>query len=67
MDSEVQKAALLSHTMAAYISTLNKSLVDHVATQLVSDTSLWLSKIFRYICIGSFKTIVLLVILIPLM
>lgn len=51
MDSEVQRAALLSHTMAAYISTLNKSLVRRVAMQLVSDTTLWLSEIFRYMCI----------------
>lgn len=48
MDSEVQKAALLSHTMAAYISTLNKSLVRRIAMQLVSDTNLWLSEIFSF-------------------
>ncbi|GFS50973.1 pyridoxal-dependent decarboxylase domain-containing protein 1 [Trichonephila inaurata madagascariensis] len=48
INSEVQKAALLSHTFAAYISTLDKNLVCRIAMQIVSDTSLWLSKIFRF-------------------
>ncbi|KAG8188929.1 hypothetical protein JTE90_014981 [Oedothorax gibbosus] len=46
--SEVQKAALLSHTFAAYLHSLNRGLVCRVATQVVSDTSLWLGKIFRF-------------------
>ncbi|XP_054710839.1 pyridoxal-dependent decarboxylase domain-containing protein 1-like [Uloborus diversus] len=48
MNSDVQKAALVSHTLAAYISTMNKSIVHRIAMQLVSDTSLWISKIFRF-------------------
>ncbi|XP_035209564.1 pyridoxal-dependent decarboxylase domain-containing protein 1-like isoform X2 [Stegodyphus dumicola] len=48
IDSEVQKAALFSHTLAAYISTMSINLVCRITMQMVSDTSLWISKTFRF-------------------
>ncbi|XP_042910971.1 pyridoxal-dependent decarboxylase domain-containing protein 1 isoform X2 [Parasteatoda tepidariorum] len=56
INSEVQKAALLSHTVSAYLSMLDKDVICRVAMQVVSDTNLWISKIFRfYDCLTYFS------------
>ncbi|KAM9457863.1 pyridoxal-dependent decarboxylase domain-containing protein 1 isoform 2-T4 [Clarias gariepinus] len=40
--------ALLGHSLAAYISTLDKERVRKLTTRILSDTTLWLCRLFRY-------------------
>ncbi|XP_062874851.1 pyridoxal-dependent decarboxylase domain-containing protein 1 [Trichomycterus rosablanca] len=40
--------ALLGHSLAAYISILDKERVRKVTTRILSDTTLWLCRLFRY-------------------
>lgn len=46
--NDVRKVALLSHTIAAYVSTLDSSLLRGIAIQIVSDATLWISRLFRF-------------------
>ncbi|XP_010607028.1 pyridoxal-dependent decarboxylase domain-containing protein 1 [Fukomys damarensis] len=40
--------ALLGHSLGAYISTLDKERLRKLTTRILSDTTLWLCRIFRY-------------------
>ncbi|XP_026772648.2 pyridoxal-dependent decarboxylase domain-containing protein 1 isoform X3 [Pangasianodon hypophthalmus] len=40
--------ALLGHSLAAYISILDKQRVRKLTTRILSDTTLWLCRLFRY-------------------
>ncbi|XP_052615528.1 pyridoxal-dependent decarboxylase domain-containing protein 1 isoform X1 [Peromyscus californicus insignis] len=40
--------ALLGHSLGAYISTLDKEKLRKLTTRILSDTTLWLRRIFRY-------------------
>ncbi|XP_035383749.1 pyridoxal-dependent decarboxylase domain-containing protein 1 isoform X2 [Electrophorus electricus] len=40
--------ALLGHSLAAYISVLDKDRLRKVTTRILSDTTLWLCRLFRY-------------------
>ncbi|XP_060758127.1 pyridoxal-dependent decarboxylase domain-containing protein 1 isoform X2 [Neoarius graeffei] len=40
--------ALLGHSLAAYISILDKERVRKLTTRILSDTTLWLCRLFRY-------------------
>uniref|UniRef100_A0A2I3T4H8 Pyridoxal dependent decarboxylase domain containing 1 n=1 Tax=Pan troglodytes TaxID=9598 RepID=A0A2I3T4H8_PANTR len=40
--------ALLGHSLGAYISTLDKEKLRKLTTRILSDTTLWLCRIFRY-------------------
>ncbi|KAF3818981.1 hypothetical protein GH733_012398 [Mirounga leonina] len=40
--------ALLGHSLGAYISTLDKEKLRKLMTRILSDTTLWLCRIFRY-------------------
>ncbi|XP_054598101.2 pyridoxal-dependent decarboxylase domain-containing protein 1 isoform X2 [Nothobranchius furzeri] len=40
--------ALLGHSLAAYISVLNRDRLRKLTTRIQSDTTLWLCRIFRY-------------------
>ncbi|KAM4717961.1 pyridoxal-dependent decarboxylase domain-containing protein 1 isoform 2-T3 [Anableps anableps] len=40
--------ALLGHSLAAYISVLDRERLRKLTTRILSDTTLWLSRIFRY-------------------
>jgi len=48
--------ALLGHSLAAYISVLDRERLRKLTTRILSDTTLWLCRIFRYmqmlLCIG---------------
>ncbi|XP_076334791.1 putative pyridoxal-dependent decarboxylase domain-containing protein 2 isoform X3 [Tachypleus tridentatus] len=44
---EIGKMAVMSHTLAAYISTLDTRTLRKVVTRILSDTTLWLSRLFR--------------------
>lgn len=46
--NDVRKIALLSHTIAAYITTFDSGLLRRIAIQIVSDTTLWISRLFRF-------------------
>lgn len=45
---DILEAAMSSSTVAAYINSLNENHVHKIGMQMVSDTSLWISKIFRF-------------------
>lgn len=40
--------ALLGHSLAAYISVLDRDRVRKITTRILSDTTLWLCRLFRY-------------------
>ncbi|KAI4887712.1 hypothetical protein NFI96_025035 [Prochilodus magdalenae] len=40
--------ALLGHSLAAYISVLDKDRLRKMTTRILSDTTLWLCRLFRY-------------------
>ncbi|RXM37159.1 Pyridoxal-dependent decarboxylase domain-containing protein 1 [Acipenser ruthenus] len=40
--------ALLGHSLAAYISVLDKERLRKLTTRILSDTTLWLCRLFRY-------------------
>uniref|UniRef100_A0A8C2S621 Pyridoxal dependent decarboxylase domain containing 1 n=1 Tax=Capra hircus TaxID=9925 RepID=A0A8C2S621_CAPHI len=40
--------SLLGHSLGAYISTLDKEKLRKLTTRILSDTTLWLCRIFRY-------------------
>ncbi|KAK2816803.1 hypothetical protein Q5P01_024994 [Channa striata] len=40
--------ALLGHSLAAYISVLDRERLRKLTTRIVSDTTLWLCRLFRY-------------------
>ncbi|KAM6156153.1 pyridoxal-dependent decarboxylase domain-containing protein 1 [Rhynchocyon petersi] len=40
--------ALLGHSLGAYVSTLHKEKLRKLTTRILSDTTLWLCRIFRY-------------------
>ncbi|XP_043945108.1 pyridoxal-dependent decarboxylase domain-containing protein 1 isoform X2 [Protopterus annectens] len=40
--------ALLGHSLAAYISVLEKERLRRMTTRILSDTTLWLCRLFRY-------------------
>uniref|UniRef100_A0A7N8X3Z6 Pyridoxal-dependent decarboxylase domain-containing protein 1 n=1 Tax=Mastacembelus armatus TaxID=205130 RepID=A0A7N8X3Z6_9TELE len=40
--------ALLGHSLAAYISVLDRERLRKLTTRILSDTTLWLCKLFRY-------------------
>uniref|UniRef100_A0A665UKE6 Pyridoxal-dependent decarboxylase domain-containing protein 1 n=1 Tax=Echeneis naucrates TaxID=173247 RepID=A0A665UKE6_ECHNA len=40
--------ALLGHSLAAYISVLDKEQLRKLTTRILSDTTLWLCRLFRY-------------------
>ncbi|XP_028669932.1 pyridoxal-dependent decarboxylase domain-containing protein 1 isoform X1 [Erpetoichthys calabaricus] len=40
--------ALLGHSLAAYISVLDKERLRKMTTRILSDTTLWLCRLFRY-------------------
>ncbi|XP_056391878.1 pyridoxal-dependent decarboxylase domain-containing protein 1 isoform X2 [Hyla sarda] len=40
--------ALLGHSLAAYISVLDKDRLRKLTTRILSDTTLWLCRVFRY-------------------
>ncbi|CAM5143413.1 unnamed protein product [Eretmochelys imbricata] len=40
--------ALLGHSLAAYISVLNRERLRNLTTRILSDTTLWLCRLFRY-------------------
>uniref|UniRef100_A0A6Q2YCA8 Pyridoxal-dependent decarboxylase domain-containing protein 1 n=1 Tax=Esox lucius TaxID=8010 RepID=A0A6Q2YCA8_ESOLU len=40
--------ALLGHSLAAFISVLDKDRLRKLTTRIASDTTLWLSRLFRY-------------------
>lgn len=40
--------ALLGHSLAAYISVLDKDRLRRLTTRILSDTTLWLCRLFRY-------------------
>uniref|UniRef100_A0AAR2JJ90 Pyridoxal-dependent decarboxylase domain-containing protein 1 n=1 Tax=Pygocentrus nattereri TaxID=42514 RepID=A0AAR2JJ90_PYGNA len=40
--------ALLGHSLAAYISVLDKDRLRKLTTRILSDTTLWLCRLFRY-------------------
>uniref|UniRef100_A0A672ZTM0 Pyridoxal-dependent decarboxylase domain-containing protein 1 n=1 Tax=Sphaeramia orbicularis TaxID=375764 RepID=A0A672ZTM0_9TELE len=40
--------ALLGHSLAAYISVLDKERLRRLTTRILSDTTLWLCRLFRY-------------------
>ena len=46
LDSESQ-IAVVSHLLAAVVTTLEPQHLRRLATRLVSDTSLWISRLFR--------------------
>ncbi|KAM9746443.1 pyridoxal-dependent decarboxylase domain-containing protein 1 isoform 2-T4 [Menidia menidia] len=45
---EQSHMALLGHSLAAYISVLDRERLRRLTTRIVSDTTLWLCRIFRY-------------------
>ncbi|XP_023239036.1 putative pyridoxal-dependent decarboxylase domain-containing protein 2 isoform X1 [Centruroides sculpturatus] len=45
---EIGKMAVISHTLAAYVSTLEPWKLRRLATRIVSDTTLWISRLFRF-------------------
>lgn len=40
--------ALLGHSLAAYISVLDRERLRKLTTRILSDTTLWLCRLFRY-------------------
>lgn len=42
--------ALLGHSLAAYISVLDRERLRKLITRIASDTTLWLCRLFR--CVG---------------
>lgn len=40
--------ALLGHSLAAYISVLDRERLRKLTTRIQSDTTLWLCRLFRY-------------------
>ncbi|XP_014671448.1 PREDICTED: putative pyridoxal-dependent decarboxylase domain-containing protein 2 [Priapulus caudatus] len=42
------KMAVLSHSVAAYMSTLDHGHLRRLTTRIVSDTTIWLAKFFRF-------------------
>lgn len=45
---EQGRIALLGHSLAAYISVLEKERLRRLTTRILSDTTLWLCRLFRY-------------------
>lgn len=45
---ENAEVAILSHSVGAYVSTLEPSHLKHLATKVVNDTTHWISRLFRY-------------------
>ena len=42
--------ALLGHCLTAYLSMLNKDGFRKLTTRILSDTTLWLCRLFRFVC-----------------
>ncbi|KAL1434430.1 hypothetical protein MTO96_011529 [Rhipicephalus appendiculatus] len=42
------KAVVVSHSLAAYLSTLEAAVLRKVTARIVSDTGLWVSRLFRF-------------------
>lgn len=42
------KAVVVSHSLAAYLSTLETAVLRKVTARIVSDTGLWVSRLFRF-------------------
>ena len=45
---ENAEVAILSHSVGAYVSTLEPSHLKHLATKVVNDTTHWVARLFRY-------------------
>lgn len=45
---EQGQMALLGHSLAAYISVLDRERLRKLTTRIQSDTTLWLCRLFRY-------------------
>jgi hypothetical protein len=46
---ENAEAAILSHSVGAYVSTLEPSHLKHLASKVVNDTTHWISRLFRFV------------------
>ena len=58
--NEATEVTILSHSVAAFVSTLEPSHLKHLANRIVTDTSNWLTKLFRYgfiVCVTYCKAI----------
>ncbi len=42
--------ALLGHSLAAYISVLDRERLLKLTTRILSDTTLWFCRLFRWVC-----------------
>lgn len=51
---DIGKMAVVSHTLAAYVSTLEPWKLRRLATRVVSDTTLWISRLFRFFDTSAF-------------
>ncbi|XP_074647556.1 pyridoxal-dependent decarboxylase domain-containing protein 1-like [Tubulanus polymorphus] len=47
MDEDAE-VAVVSHTIGAYISMLNENHLQKLSTRILSDTKLWMSRLFRF-------------------
>lgn len=47
--------ALLGHSLAAYISVLDRERLRKLTTRILSDTTLWLRRLFRFVHIRVFS------------
>lgn len=45
--------ALLGHSLAAYISVLDKERLRKLTTRILSDTTLWLCRLFRWVIVNN--------------
>ena len=53
---ENAEVAILSHSVGAYVSTLEPSHLKHLATKVVNDTTHWITRLFRYTLYSSHAT-----------
>uniref|UniRef100_A0A6M2DG56 Pyridoxal-dependent decarboxylase domain-containing protein 1 n=1 Tax=Xenopsylla cheopis TaxID=163159 RepID=A0A6M2DG56_XENCH len=51
---EVGKLAIVSHSILAYLSTLERTHLQHLNARISTDTTRWLSHIFRFLDCSSF-------------
>ena len=47
--------SVIGHSLGSYVSVLESAHLKHLATRIVTDVSTWVSKIFRFETVGSFK------------
>jgi len=41
--------AIVSHSLAAFMSTLDSPHLKHLATKVVTDVTSWIGKLFQYV------------------